>query len=90
MTAKKAKPTNGHKPKEIRSLADLTPDPANLNKGTQRGLRALDVSVGKYGIGRGVVVDKHGRIIAGNKTVERLADLKLNKKIGRASCRERV
>ena len=79
MTTKKAKPTNGHKPKEIRSLADLTPDPANLNKGTQRGLRALDVSVGKYGIGRGIVADKEGRIIGGNKTVERLADLGLTK-----------
>ena len=79
MTAKKTKPTNGHKPKEIRSLADLTPDPANLNKGTQRGLRALDVSVGKYGVGRGIVADKHGRIIGGNKTVERLADLGLTK-----------
>lgn len=67
------------KTKEIKTLKDLTPDPQNINKGTQRGLSALDHSVRKFGIGRGIVADKNGVIVGGNKTVERLADLGLTK-----------
>ena len=56
--------------KDITSLSDLTPDPQNANEGTARGTHLLDTALEKFGAGRGVVVDKHGYIIAGNKTVE--------------------
>lgn len=56
-------------------LADLIPDAANANVGTERGLHMLDESLRQYGAGRSILVDKEGRIIAGNKTVERAADL---------------
>ena len=56
-------------------LADFTPDKGNANKGTQRGLKALDTSVRKYGMGRSILADRKGRIIAGNKTAERAADI---------------
>jgi hypothetical protein len=56
-------------------ISDLTPDRKNANKGTQAGLRALDKSLRDLGAGRSILVDKHGEIIAGNKTVERAADL---------------
>ena len=59
-------------------LSDLTPDLHNANKGTQRGLKALDTSLRQYGAGRSILLDKHNRIIAGNKTVERSADIGLN------------
>ncbi len=59
------------------TIDELTPDLRNANKGTQRGRRALDNSLRQYGAGRSILVDKHGRIIAGNKTVERAADLGL-------------
>ena len=54
----------------IRRLADLTPDPHNANRGTDRGREALERSLREYGTGRAVLIDRHGRVIAGNKTVE--------------------
>lgn len=59
---------------EHRKISELTPDINNANMGTERGLRALDDSLGEVGLGRSIVTDKHGTIIAGNKTVERAAD----------------
>ena len=56
--------------KVIKTLADLTPDPGNLNKGTERGGHLLETSVSKLGLGRSVVVDKNGVLIGGNKTAE--------------------
>jgi DNA modification methylase len=50
-------------------LADLTDDPRNANQGTARGLAALARSLREYGAGRAVLIDKHGRVIAGNKVV---------------------
>lgn len=51
-------------------LSELTPDDINANKGTQRGSGMLEKSLRDYGAGRSVLVDKAGRIIAGNKTIE--------------------
>jgi hypothetical protein len=51
-------------------LSELTPDNINANKGTQRGSGMLEKSLRDYGAGRSVLVDKAGRIIAGNKTIE--------------------
>lgn len=51
-------------------LSELTPDNINANKGTQRGAGMLEKSLREYGAGRSVLVDKAGRIIAGNKTIE--------------------
>ena len=54
----------------VTSLADLTPDPQNANRGTARGRRALAESLKTYGAARSIVLDRAGQIIAGNKTVE--------------------
>lgn len=51
-------------------LVDLIPDPQNTNRGTDRGRNALAHSLQTYGAGRAVLIDRHGTIIAGNKTVE--------------------
>lgn len=51
-------------------LKDLVPDPHNANKGTERGRAMLEDSLKQYGAGRSILVDKHGRVIAGNKTLE--------------------
>lgn len=56
-------------------ITDFTPDKGNANKGTPRGLKALDTSLRQYGAGRSILVDKKGRVIAGNKTLERAADI---------------
>ena len=60
-----------------RKLADLIPDHANANKGTERGRYALEASLRQYGAGRSILLDKNGRIIAGNKTAEVAADIGL-------------
>jgi hypothetical protein len=49
-------------------IVDLIPDSKNANKGTKRGQRAIQDSLERYGAGRSILIDKHGQIIAGNKT----------------------
>jgi DNA modification methylase len=61
--------------KPIRKIGDLIPDDQNANKGTERGLGMLDQSLRKYGAGRSILVDRNGRTLAGNKTLERAAEL---------------
>lgn len=63
--------------KRIAEIADLTPDSRNANRGTERGRGLLERSLRQYGAGRSVLADKHGTIIAGNKTVEASAELGL-------------
>jgi len=55
---------------EAKKVRDLKLDRRNANKGTKRGRRALDSSLRELGAGRSVLVDREGRVIAGNKTVE--------------------
>jgi DNA modification methylase len=57
--------------------AGLKPDTQNANEGTQRGLGLLDKSLRKLGAGRSILVDKDDNVIAGNKTLERAADIDL-------------
>ena len=64
-------------PSPIQNVADLRPDPCNANLGTERGVAALARSLEAYGAGRAVLIDRHGVIIAGNKTVEQARRLKL-------------
>lgn len=63
--------------KRIESIADLTPDSANPNRGTSRGRGMLEDSVREDGAGRSILVDKDGNVIAGNKTVDVAAELDL-------------
>lgn len=59
------------------TLVDLTADPKNANRGTDRGRAALERSLREYGAGRAVLIDRQGRIIAGNKTVEQAKRLNI-------------
>ena len=68
--------TNGSK-KSINVLSDLTPDKKNANRGSQRGRGLLEKSLRQYGAGRSVLSDKHGNLIAGNKTIDVAAELDL-------------
>lgn len=54
----------------IRSLEDLIPDIDNANEGSAFGLGMIERSLADYGAGRSIVVDRNGKIIGGNKTVE--------------------
>ena len=59
----------------VLGLRDLTSDSHNANRGTDRGREALARSLRDYGPGRSVLIDRHGTIIAGNKTVEQARHL---------------
>jgi hypothetical protein len=68
------------KPKEpalLTSLTDLQSDLQNANRGNARGRSLLAESLRTNGAGRSVVVDRDGRIIAGNKTVGEATKLRM-------------
>ena len=70
-------PTRCSRDTHIRRPADLTPDPQNANLGTARGREALARSLTDFGAGRAVLIDRHGVVIAGNKTVEQAQALQI-------------
>lgn len=53
----------------VLTAADLTLDPSNANQGTPRGGELLRESLETCGLGRSILVDKHGVVIAGNRTL---------------------
>jgi DNA modification methylase len=67
--------------KKPKTLQDLIPDDRNANRGTERGMGMLEASLREYGAGRSVLLDKHGKIIAGNKTVETAVAIGLDRLI---------
>ena len=60
--------------KKLQTVSDLTPDPLNANEGSLRGEQLLERSLTTYGAARGVAVDKHGLVMAGNKTVQQAVE----------------
>ena len=52
------------------TIEKLLPDEMNANAGTQYGQHLIEQSLEKFGAGRSILIDKHNRIIAGNKTIE--------------------
>jgi hypothetical protein len=61
----------------VADISSLRPDSRNANKGTLRGRALLEDSLRRYGAGRSILADKHGSVIAGNKTLEAAADIGL-------------
>jgi hypothetical protein len=51
-------------------IADIKLDENNANRGTKRGGEFIEGSLKKYGVGRSILLDKNGNVIAGNKTFE--------------------
>jgi DNA modification methylase len=49
---------------------DLTLDPTNANRGTERGRETVVQSLQECGAGRSILADRNGTVIAGNKTLE--------------------
>lgn len=68
---------NGAKRDSVK-LKDLIPDERNANKGSERGQQLLENSLRKCGAGRSILIDKNGRIIAGNKTAENAGSIGLD------------
>jgi hypothetical protein len=57
--------------------SSIQPDRKNANKGTERGRYMVEASLRETGAGRSILLDKDGRIIAGNKTFEAASDIGL-------------
>jgi len=51
-------------------LKDLIPDTENPNAHTERGMALIAKSLETVGLGRSIVTDKHGNILAGNGVTE--------------------
>lgn len=66
------------KSKAIRKFSDLEPARVNANKGTPRGTQMVENSLRKYGAGRSILIDRKGRVIAGNHVVEGAASIGLD------------
>lgn len=56
--------------KTIQSLNDIELDISNVNTGTDRGSEMLDWSITNLHFGRSIVVDRGGRVIAGNQVTK--------------------
>jgi hypothetical protein len=54
-------------------ISDLQPDKKNANRGTKRGNKAVADSLTLYGAGRSILIDRNGKIIAGNSTTRNAA-----------------
>jgi hypothetical protein len=61
--------------KEVKSLRDLSHDPNNANRHTQRGSGMMVDSIQETGFGDSITVDKRGRIISGNGRTEALGEI---------------
>lgn len=59
----------------LTTIADLKPDQRNANKGTAKGLKMIMTSIAEDGFGRAGLLDKHGNVIAGNKSLEASAEV---------------
>ena len=53
-----------------KDIEDYVPDPHNANSGSERGNKLIKKSIEDHGVGRSLVSDNRGVIIAGNKTRE--------------------
>lgn len=60
--------------KEINHISDLKPDEKNARRHNPRNIAMISKSLGEVGVGRSIVIDEDGNILAGNGTVEALAE----------------
>ena len=68
MTTAKAPRPQPDQPDTL-SVTDLTPDPRNARRHTERNLAQIEAALTEVGAARSIVVDETGTILAGNATV---------------------
>lgn len=79
---KKANPTKPTDPtRKPANLQQYLPDDRNVNKGSQIGDGLLEKSIQKNGLGRSILVSSDNVVIAGNKTLQKSAELGMEKVI---------
>ena len=57
------------------SIEDLTPDPGNARKQTERSHWMQSESFSRFGAGRSIVIDENGMILAGHGATQAAADM---------------
>lgn len=62
-------------PSKKKKITDLKFDDRNINKGSEFGQSLLEKSIRETGLGRSILTDKNGVIIAGNQTAQKAAEL---------------
>lgn len=60
-------------------INELQQDEHNFNKGTSEGQQLMEESFADLGAGRSILIDKDGKIIAGNKS-QKAAKLQASRK----------
>lgn len=65
--------------REIRTVADLTPDPRNARKHTKRNLNMIEDSLRDAGPWRSISIDEDGVVFAGNGVVEAAGQIGIEK-----------
>ena len=63
---------------ENTTIDKLIFDDKNANKHSEKGLRILEKSISKLGLGRSILLDKNNNIIAGNGVTETCGQLGIN------------
>ena len=53
---------------DVVDINDLIPDDKNFNKGNEQGQELMERSFREHGAGRSILLDKNGKVIAGNKS----------------------
>lgn len=62
------------KRKDIGALGDLTPDPRNARRHTDRNVGMIRDALAEVGAARSIVIDERGVILAGNATAKAATD----------------
>ena len=65
---------NGNSEIEYLDIADLLPDEKNARSHTPRGVGMITDALREVGTGRSGVIDEKGKVLAGNATLEALAE----------------
>ena len=60
----------------------------NPNKGTARGRKAIRASLTTYGVGRSILVDRDGEMIAGHHTADAATQASLKRRVVKTDGRE--
>lgn len=58
------------KAKQVNALSDLTPDPRNARRHTERNVGMIRDALAEVGAARSIVIDERGVILAGNATAK--------------------
>lgn len=63
-------------PARVSTIRDLTADPKNARRHTDRNVSTIATALRKVGAARSIVIDEQGVVLAGNATIQAAAQAK--------------